>query len=99
MLNIVSNYSQKCFGGRMFHTQVGYENLGETGVLKITLPWITEEFDTTKNLMGDNFWKYGIEANRKELESIMRYVYDQGLVNKKVRFEELFDPTTMNIKE
>lgn len=79
--------------------QKAYENLGETGVLKITLPWITEEFDTTKNLMGDNFWKYGIEANRKELESIMRYVYDQGLVNKKVSFEELFDPTTMNIKE
>jgi len=79
--------------------QKAYENLGETGVLKITLPWLTEEFDTTKDLMGDNFWKYGIEANRKELESIMRYVHDQGLVNQKVSFENLFDRTTINLKE
>ena len=79
--------------------QKAYENLGETGVLKVTLPWLTEEFNATKEVMGDNFWKYGVDANRKELESIMRYVHDQGLVNRKVSFEELFDPTTINLKE
>lgn len=79
--------------------QRAYDNLGETGVLKVTLPWLTQEFDTTRELMGENFWQYGIEANRKELESIMRYLHDQGLVKQKVNFEELFDPTTIKIKE
>ena len=49
--------------------------------------------------MGDNYWKYGIEANRKELESIMRYVYEQGLVKRKIEFEELFDDSTLKIEE
>jgi len=30
--------------------------------------------------MGDDYWRYGIEANRKELESVMRYTHEQGLV-------------------
>jgi 4,5-dihydroxyphthalate decarboxylase len=79
--------------------QRAYDNLGETGILKVTLPWLTQEFDKTRELMGENFWQYGIEANRKELESIMRYVHDQGLVKQKVSFEDLFDPTTIKIKE
>ena len=47
----------------------------------------------------NNYWKYGIEANRKELEAIMRYVYEQGLVKRQIIFEELFDPTTLELKE
>ena len=49
--------------------------------------------------MGDNYWKYGIEDNRKELEAIMRYVYEQGLVKSHIGFEEMFDPSTLNFHE
>ena len=43
--------------------------------LKVTLPWVADEFEATQKLMGDNFWRYGFEANRKELELVMRYVH------------------------
>ena len=33
----------------------------------VTLPWASDEFESTREIMGDNYWKYGIEANRKEL--------------------------------
>ena len=32
--------------------------------------------------MGDNFWPYGIEANRKALEALLRFSHEQGLAKK-----------------
>jgi len=58
-----------------------------------------EEFSDTRKLMGNNYWKYGIEANRKELESIMRYVHEQGLTKRRMKFEEMFDPSTLKLEE
>ena len=75
---------------------IAYNNLETTTVLRTTLPWAKDEFESTREIMGDNFWKYGIEDNRKELEAIMRYVYEQGLVKSHIGFEEMFDPSTRN---
>ncbi len=79
--------------------QKAYADMETTTSLKVTLPWVTQEFEDTRRLMGENFWKYGIDANRKELESIMRYVYEQGLVKHQIKFEELFDTSTLELKE
>ncbi len=78
---------------------ITYKKLESTTVSTVTLPWTSDEFESTRKLMGNNYWKYGIEANRKELESIMRYVFEQGLVKRQITFEELFDPTTLELKE
>ena len=78
--------------------QVAYENLAATTVLRTSLPWVTEEYEETRRLMGDDYWRYGIEANRKELEAIMRYTYDQGLVKSLGNFEEMFHPSSMTLQ-
>ena len=79
--------------------KVAYKNLESTTVMRVTLPWTIDEYESTQNIMGDNYWKYGIEQNRKELEVLMRYVYEQGLVKRQIEFEQLFDPTTLELKE
>jgi 4,5-dihydroxyphthalate decarboxylase len=79
--------------------QKAYENLETTTSLKVTLPWVTQEFEDTRRLMGENFWAYGIEANRKELELVMRYVYEQGLVKSPLQYEELFHASTLQLTE
>lgn len=79
--------------------QKAYNNLESTTVSRVTLPWVVEEFSDTRKLMGKNYWQYGIEANRKELESIMRYVHEQGLTKRRMKFEEMFDPSTLGLKE
>ena len=56
--------------------QIAYANLETTSVLKTTLPWVTQEFEDTRKLMGKNYWPYGIEANRKELGLVMRYTHE-----------------------
>ncbi|MEH6606327.1 MAG: ABC transporter substrate-binding protein, partial [Pseudomonadales bacterium] len=78
---------------------IAYDNMETTTSLKVTLPWVTQEFEQTRKIMGTNFWPYGIEANRKELELVMRYTYEQGLTKKKLNFEELFHPSTLGLVE
>jgi 4,5-dihydroxyphthalate decarboxylase len=74
--------------------QRAYADLETTTSLKVTLPWATQEFEDTRKLMGTDFWRYGLEANRKELELVMRYTHEQGLVKERRKFEELFHTST-----
>jgi 4,5-dihydroxyphthalate decarboxylase len=78
--------------------QAAYANLATTTVLRTSLPWVVEEYEETRQLMGDDYWRYGIESNRKELEAVMRYTYQQGLVKEHGRFEEMFHPSTFALK-
>jgi 4,5-dihydroxyphthalate decarboxylase len=64
--------------------------LEEFGTLAVTLPWLIPELEETKDLMGENFWPYGIEENRKSLETLTRYVHEQGLTSRQVAVDELF---------
>ncbi len=79
--------------------QKAYANLETTTSLKVTLPWVTQEFEDTRSLMGQNFWPYGVEANRKELELVVRYAHEQGLIKQRLEFEELFHPSTLKLEE
>ena len=35
-----------------------------------SLPWIAQEAEATRKLMGDNFYSYGIGGNRRTLERV-----------------------------
>ena len=64
-----------------------------------TLPWFGQEFDETRVLMGENFWPYGINANRKTLEALFQYSYEQGLAKKRLTIEDLFHPSSLGFAE
>jgi len=49
--------------------------------------------------MGENFWPYGVEANRKALASLFQYSYEQGLASKRLTVEEMFHPSTLPFAE
>ena len=65
-------------------------DLWSPGALKISLPWVSEEYRRTVDLMGGDFWPYGIAANRAAIESITRYIHSQGLAPRRLAIEELF---------
>lgn len=75
--------------------QSAFANLESTTVLRTSLPWVTEEYDETRRLMGDDYSRYGIEANRKELELVIRCAYEQGLVKKLGNFSDMFHHSTL----
>ena len=68
----------------------------ELTALKIGLPWLTAEFDATREVMGNDFWPYGVEPNRKTLELMARYSHEQGLAVRLVAVEEMFPPSTLH---
>lgn len=70
------------------------EELGDTGELQRTLPWLIHEVEETRELMGWDFWQYGIENNRKTLEYMTEMSHNQGLTDSKLSVEELFASTT-----
>jgi 4,5-dihydroxyphthalate decarboxylase len=71
-----------------------YPELREITALKTMLPWSTNEAEDTVALMGEDFWPYGIEANRTTLEIFLRYSFDQGLAKRLLGIEEIFAPET-----
>ena len=71
-----------------------YEDLTETAALKVMLPWLPAHIEETRREMGDDFWSYGLEANRHILETFLRYSHEQGLSKRLLRPEQLFVPET-----
>jgi len=70
-------------------------DLAETTALKIGLPWVNAELDATRDIMGDDFWSYGVATNHKTLVAMARYSYEQGLAVRMVSVEEMFAPGTL----
>lgn len=79
--------------------QAAFTYMQKLGWAYESLPWFGQEFVETKAAMGENYWPYGIEPNRKALEALFRYSYEQGLAAKKLTIEELFHPSTLELKE
>jgi 4,5-dihydroxyphthalate decarboxylase len=69
-------------------------HLSDTSATKVTLPFIEEQLAATRELMGEDFWPYGLESNRKTLETFLRHHHAQGLSSRLVKPEELFHPST-----
>jgi len=75
--------------------RIAQGDLFEVTALKIGLPWIASAAQSTRALMGEDFWPYGVEANRKTLEAMTRYSFEQGLAVRRLAIAELFAPGTL----
>jgi 4,5-dihydroxyphthalate decarboxylase len=71
-------------------------HLTEAVVLSATLPWLIAEVESTVGLMGADYWPYGVEPNRRAIETLMRYSCEQGLAERGVAVEDLFAPSTLD---
>ena len=72
-----------------------YADLQETAALKTMLPWLTAHLDDARKEMGDDFWPYGLDRNRKALETFLRYHFEQGLSKRLLVPDELFAPESL----
>ena len=48
---------------------------------------------SVRELMGNDFWSYGVEPNRKTLEFFLRHHHSQGLSPRQITVEEMFHPS------
>lgn len=72
------------------------ERLAETAAPLSMVPWSYAEFDRVRDLMGDDFWPYGLPANEHTLATFLRYSHAQGLADRLLRPDELFAKETLD---
>lgn len=72
-----------------------YKRLSATHTLATMLPAQVAMVEDARRDMGDDWWPYGLERNRKVLETFLRYHAEQGLSKRRRRPEELFAPETL----
>ncbi|HVH92346.1 MAG TPA: hypothetical protein VM783_13275, partial [Candidatus Acidoferrum sp.] len=71
------------------------ESLYKYSALKYMLAWSFADIEEEKELFGDQFWPYGLEANRHVLETLIQYSSEQGLIKKLPELKSLFAPNTL----
>jgi 4,5-dihydroxyphthalate decarboxylase len=76
---------------------VAMHQVRDVNALAVTLPWLVAEAADTTRLMGEDFWRYGVEENIKEIEALARYAHEQGLVQQRLKPEDLFAKPTMDM--
>lgn len=76
-----------------------YRHMETIGHLFTTLPWPVEEFARAQALMGRDFWSYGVDANQRELAAVARYAVEQGIIDRQLKVEELFAPSTLSLSK
>ena len=72
----------------------GIEKLSDTSATKVTLPFVEEALQAARALMGEDYWSYGVEKNRKVLDYFLAQHHAQGLSSRRVVVDELFHPGT-----
>ena len=72
-----------------------YDDLAETAALKAMLPWLNAHVEEARREMGEDWWPYGVEKNRKTLDTFTRYHFEQGLSARKLGVDELFAPESL----
>jgi 4,5-dihydroxyphthalate decarboxylase len=74
-----------------------YALYNQTAALPAMVPWLVAELEEARREMGEDWWPYGLEPNRKVLETFLRYHHEQGLSKQLRKPEELFARETLAV--
>ena len=69
--------------------------LKQTAAMPAMAPWLVSQVEEARALMGEDWWPYGLEANRHVLDTFLRYHHEQGLSRRRLKPEELFAKETL----
>jgi 4,5-dihydroxyphthalate decarboxylase len=57
---------------------------------RVPVPWAWNAVVEARRVFGEDYWPYGIEPNRRTLDSFLQYAFEQGVTHRRVQVEELF---------
>ena len=60
--------------------------------MSLVTPWFSSLFEENRRLLGEDWWPYGHDANRKAVDTFLRYHHEQGLSKRLLTSEEIFVP-------
>jgi 4,5-dihydroxyphthalate decarboxylase len=63
---------------------------------RVSLAWAMDLLEEQERILGPDPWTYGLEPNRRALETLLTYAQEQGLTDRRLKAEELFAPSTLD---
>jgi 4,5-dihydroxyphthalate decarboxylase len=78
---------------------IALHEVGQIAALNVTLPWVEAEALESRALMGDDYWRYGIQECAHEIDTATRYSFDQGLSVRRLAAEDLFAASTFELSK
>jgi len=75
--------------------EYSYRLLTETGSPKASFAWLQPMIEEEQEIIGRDWYPYGIEANRPTIEALLQYTHEHGLSARRLKIEELFAPSTL----
>lgn len=59
---------------------------------RFPIPWAYEAVSRAREVFGENYWPYGLDSNRKTLDSFLQFAFEQGVCRKRLTPDDLFPP-------
>lgn len=78
--------------------EIAYARLNDVSAYKLSLAWFREPVEEQREVLGADPWVNGLGANRHVIETLMTYLHEQGLVERKLAVEEVFAPNTLGLE-
>jgi 4,5-dihydroxyphthalate decarboxylase len=72
--------------------EMAVTDLQKLAAFSITLPWVEAEYRATQAVLGEDIWPYGLEENRKAIDTLCRYLHEQGFTPRRMQVDGLFIP-------
>jgi 4,5-dihydroxyphthalate decarboxylase len=72
--------------------RLALRDIDETASPRCMLPWLSHEVARTRQIMGEDYWRYGLDPQDPALDTLLRYSFEQGLASRRWRPAELFAP-------
>jgi 4,5-dihydroxyphthalate decarboxylase len=60
--------------------------------MSLVTPWFSSLFERNRSLLGEDWWPYGLRANREAVDTFLRYHHEQGLSRRLLTSEDIFVP-------
>jgi hypothetical protein len=64
--------------------------------MAVMTPWFSKLFAENRRLLGEDWWPYGVGANRNAVDTFLRYHYEQGLSERLLTCEDIFVPELLD---
>ncbi len=66
------------------------EKMRYQGTLRYMLPWMIPDIEEIDDVFGGDPFVYGLEPNRKTLETLARYLFEQSIATRMVNIDDIF---------
>jgi hypothetical protein len=71
-----------------------YARIYDSSALRFMEPWLIQHLEESKQLLGHDYWSYGLAENEKTLDVFLRYHHEQRLSRRRYEPADLFAAET-----